>query len=231
METNNQGLIKEEKVMFILLGIILLVSIGVLIINAFNNKDKNLDNNDTPIKETSGQKDNIKDDNTNEPVDILIEEETEDVEINYQPVVNIPSSTGSNIKDQSIPKPKPQPAVLDWTFKDTMVTEAFSGDVITIEKNVLLTNGKEEQANIVILKQELDSWVTVEIIEDTFTVSTGLYKYIYSYGSSTKELLLTVNNKLSIDTISILKLNELVDESTITIEEYSFTVSLKTKVS
>lgn len=221
METNNQGLIKEEKVMFILLGIILLVSIGVLIINAFNNKDTNLDNNDTPIKETSGQKDNIKDDNNNEPVDILIEEETEDVEINYQPVVNIPSSTGSNIKDQSISKPKPQPVVLDWTFKDTMVTEAFSGDVITIEKNVLLTNGKEEQANIVILKQELDSWITVEIIEDTFTVSTGLYKYIYSYGSSTKELLLTVNNKISIDTISILKLNELVDESTIAIEEYT----------
>lgn len=221
METNNQGLIKEEKVMFILLGIILLVSIGVLIINAFNNKDTNLDNNDTPIKETSGQKDNIKDDNNNEPVDILIEEETEDVEINYQPVVNIPSSTGSNIKDQSIPIPKPQPVVLDWTFKDTMVTEAFIGDVITIEKNVLLTNGKEEQANIVILKQELDSWITVEIIEDTFTVSTGLYKYIYSYGSSTKELLLTVNNKLSIDTISILKLNELVDEPTITIEEYT----------
>ena len=221
METNNQGLIKEEKVMFILLGIILLVSIGVLIINAFNNKDTNLDNNDTPIKEASGQKDNIKDDNNNEPVDILIEEETEDVEINYQPVVNIPSSTGSSIKDQSIPKPKPQPVVLDWTFKDTMVTEAFSGDVITIEKNVLLTNGKEEQANIVILKQELDSWITVEIIEDTFTVSTGLYKYIYSYGSSTKELLLTVNNKLSIDTISILKLNELVDESTITVEEYT----------
>ena len=43
METNNQGLIKEEKVMFILLGIILLVSIGVLIINAFNNKDTNLE--------------------------------------------------------------------------------------------------------------------------------------------------------------------------------------------
>lgn len=219
METNNQGLAKEEKVMFIILGIILLVSIGVLIINALSNRNKNLDNNDTPIKETSGQKDNIKDDNTNEPVDILIEEETENVEITYQPVVNIPSSTGSNNKDQSTSKPKP--VVLDWTLKNTIVTKAFSGDVITIEKNVLLTNGKEEQANVVILKQELDSWIPVDITEDSFIVSTGLYKYIYSYGSSTKELLLTVNNKLTIDTISILKLNELVDESTITIEEYN----------
>lgn len=219
METNNQGLAKEEKVMFIILGIILLVSIGVLIINALSNRNKNLDNNDTPIKETSGQKDNIKDDNTNEPVDILIEEETENVEITYQPVVNIPSSTGSNNKDQSTSKPKP--VVLGWTLKNTIVTKAFSGDVITIEKNVLLTNGKEEQANVVILKQELDSWIPVDITEDSFIVSTGLYKYIYSYGSSTKELLLTVNNKLTIDTISILKLNELVDESTITIEEYN----------
>ena len=58
METNNQGLAKEEKVMFIILGIILLVSIGVLIINYFSNKETNLDNNDTPIKETNGQKDN-----------------------------------------------------------------------------------------------------------------------------------------------------------------------------
>ena len=89
--------------MFIILGIILLVAIGVLIINSFK-KDKNLDNNETPIVETSGQEDKVVDDNINEPEDILIEEETEDVEINYQPVVNIPSSTGSNIKDQSIPK-------------------------------------------------------------------------------------------------------------------------------
>ena len=37
MQSNEQGLAKEEKVMFIILGIILLVSIGVLIINYFSN--------------------------------------------------------------------------------------------------------------------------------------------------------------------------------------------------
>lgn len=225
METNNQGLAKEEKVMFIILGIILLVSIGVLIINSFSNKDKTLDNNDTPIKETSGQKDNIKDDNTNEPEDILIEEETEEEEIVEEiPVVNIPSSTGTINKGQSTskPKPKPQPVVLDWTFKNTMVTNAFSGDVITVEKNVLLTNGKEREASIVIMKNEQDSWISVDISQGTFEVSAGLYKYIYSYGSSTKELLLTVSNKLTIDTINLLTLNEELDESsTITLEEYT----------
>lgn len=222
METNNQGLAKEEKIMFIILGIILLVSIGVLIINSFSNKENKLDNNDTPIKETSGQKDNIKDDNNNEPVDILIEEETEEEEIVEEiPVVNIPSSTG-NSKDQSNSKPKPKPVVLDWSFKNTMITNAFNGDIITIEKNVLLTNGKEQEASIVVMKNEENSWTTVDITTGTFQVSTGLYKYIYSYGSSTKELLLTVIDKqLTIDTITILQLNELLDEtSTITQEEY-----------
>ena len=220
METNNQGLAKEEKVMFIILGIILLVSIGVLIINYFSNKETNLDNNDTPIKETNGQKDNIKDDSINEPVDILIEEETDSKEI-INPVVNIPSSSGTNTEDQST-KPKPQPIVLDWTFKDTMITAAYTEDIIVVEKNVLLTNGEEKEASIVIMKYEQDTWKTIDITDGSFQVSTGLYKYIYSYGSSTKELLLTVSNKLTIDTISILKLNESLDESsTITLEEYT----------
>lgn len=220
METNNQGLAKEEKVMFIILGIILLVSIGVLIINYFSNKETNLDNNDTPIKETNGQKDNIKDDSINEPVDILIEEETDSKEI-INPVVNIPSSSGTNTEDQST-KPKPQPIVLDWTFKDTMITAAYNEDIIVVEKNVLLTNGEEKEASIVIMKYEQDTWKTIDITDGSFQVSTGLYKYIYSYGSSTKELLLTVSNKLTIDTISILKLNESLDESsTITLEEYT----------
>ena len=46
MKTNDQGLTKEEKVMFIILGIILLVSIGVLITDYFNNKETKLDNID-----------------------------------------------------------------------------------------------------------------------------------------------------------------------------------------
>jgi hypothetical protein len=103
-----------------------------------------------------------------------------------------------------------------------MVTNAFSGDVITVEKNVLLTNGKEREASIVIMKNEQNSWISVDISQGTFEVSAGLYKYIYSYGSSTKELLLTVSNKLTIDTINLLTLNEELDESsTITLEEYT----------
>ena len=154
MDTNKQGLTKEEKVMFTILGMILLVAIWVLILDSFKEKEKNLNTNNTPIQETSGKTDNIKDDNINEPVDVLIEEETEVKKREKNPVVNISSSTGITNKNQSTQKPKPQPVVLDWTFKDTMVTNAFCGDVITIEKNVLLTNGKEHEANVVIMKYE-----------------------------------------------------------------------------
>ena len=35
METNEQGLTKEEKIMFGILGIILIVAVGVLIFNSF----------------------------------------------------------------------------------------------------------------------------------------------------------------------------------------------------
>ncbi len=220
METNEQGLTKEEKIMFLILGIILLVAIGVLIINSFSKKDTNLDNNETPITETSGKGENIVDDNTNEPEDILIEEESDDDIVIY-PVVNIPSSSG-NEEDQSIPKPKPQPVVLDWNFKSTMVTTAYSNDVITIEQNVLLTNGEEAAANVVVMRYDNNAWISQDISDGTFTVQEGLYKYVYSYGSSTKELLLTVSNKLTLDTLSILELNETLNEnSSITIEEFT----------
>lgn len=220
METNQQGLTKEEKVMFSILGIILLVAIGVLIINSFGSK-KELDNNETPMTETSGQKDNIIDESTNDTEEILIEEESDTDDTTYYPIVNIPSSPGEVEEDQSTPKPIPQPIILNWTFKNTMVTNAFSGDVITIEKNVLLTNGEEKEASIVIMKYEQDTWNSIDISSGYLTVTTGLYKYIYSYGSSTKELLLIVSNKLSLDTISILKLNETIDEtSSITQEDY-----------
>lgn len=219
METNEQGLVKEEKIMFLLLGIILLVSIGVLIINSISSKKEVLDDNDTPIKETSGQKDNVVDENINATDENLIEDESEDIVV-YQPVININSSLGSKKENQS--KPKPKPEFLDWVFKDSMVTNAFSGDVVTIERNVLLTNGQEAEANIVIMKYENDSWIIIDSTASTFIVDIGLYKYIYSYGSSTKELLLTVSNRVVVENVDLLDLNESIDEtSSITIEEFN----------
>ncbi|MDE5888551.1 MAG: hypothetical protein K2H20_00875, partial [Bacilli bacterium] len=62
METNEQGLTREERLMFGILGIILIVAIGVLIIKAFSENERVLE--ETPITENSGQHNNINEDIT-----------------------------------------------------------------------------------------------------------------------------------------------------------------------
>lgn len=221
METNEQGLTKEERLMFSILGIILLVAVGVLIIGNTTSKDRELEDNKTPMTNTSEKKEEVKDDNNNEPVDILIEEETEE-EDSYYPVVTIPSSPGTNNEEEPIIAPVVRPIELDWTFKNTMVTEAYSGDTIYIEKNVLLLNGVEQEAIISVLKYEQETWIEVDITSLSFNVTEGYYKYIYSCGSYTKELLLTVKPRFAYTEITLLKLNELLTEnSTINIEEFT----------
>ena len=218
METNNQGLTKEEKIMFSILGIILMIAIGVLIIGRFTSNERNLEDNKTPITEQSEPKKEIIDDSSNEPEDILIEDETEEEEINY-PVVNTPSSPGTNELEKPITSPVVKPVILDWTFKTTMITEAYNGDIITIEKNVILSNGEEQEATISVNKYEQNTWTQVDISTNSFIATTGIYKYIYSCGSYTKELLLTVKERFQIESLNILKLNELLTEESLTTQE------------
>ena len=221
METNNQGLTKEEKIMFSILGIILMIAIGVLIIGRFTSNERKLEDNKTPITEQSEPKKEIIDDSTSEPEEILIEDETEEEEI-YYPVVNAPSSPGTNELEKPITSPVVKPVILDWRFKTTMITNAYNGDIITIEKNVILSNGEEQEATISVNKYEQNTWKQVDISTNSFVATTGIYKYIYSCGSYTKELLLTVRERFQIESLNILKLNELLpEESLITQEEFS----------
>ncbi len=220
MQSNEQGLAKEEKVMFIILGIILLIAIGVLIINSFSSNDRNPDNNETPITENNGQKDEIVDEEINEPEEDLIEEESEET-VTYLPIVNNTSSQKENLKEDQSSDKEEVPKELTWTFKNTMVTQANDGDIIIIEKNVLLSDGTEAPATITIKKEENNEWITINTINDSFQVTEGTYKYIYSYGSNTKELLLVVTKQFTFTKINFLKLNDyLTEESTITQEDY-----------
>ena len=220
MQSNEQGLAKEEKVMFIILGIILLIAIGVLIINSFSSNDRNLDNNETPITENNGQKDEIVEEEINESEEDLIEEESEEI-VKYLPIVNNTSSQKENLKEDQSSDKEEVPKELTWTFKNTMVTQANDGDIIIIEKNVLLSDGTEAPATITIKKEENNEWITISTINDSFQVTEGTYKYIYSYGSNTKELLLIVTKQFTFTKINFLKLNDyLTEESTITQEDY-----------
>ncbi len=226
METNEQGLTKEEKIMFCILGVILAIAVGVLIINTISKNDRNQNDNETPITENEGQNNNVKDETTTEEPDSDLIEDTNEEESNNDD--SHPSNKPSTIKKPTPTVTRPQnpkptkPIIIDWNFKDTMVTTAYENDTITIENNILLKNGQEAKASIVILKKEETKWVTVDISRNSFIVKGGLYKYVYSYKGQTKELLLTVKNIFTYESINLLELiPEYIDNDEITLEEFT----------
>ncbi len=228
METNEQGLTIEEKIMFSILGIILIIAVGVLIINSFSENERKLDDNETPITENKDGKDNVKDEtNTNGSDSSLIEDTTEESKpiYNSKPTVSKkPSTSTKPTYVVSKPKPKPtspiikddlngtgstQPSVtLAWDFKDTVVVEAYDGDEIIIEEKVILENGEERTAAVTLRKQEGNCYNIIDISSGKVTVTAGVYKYYYTYGDVTKELLLIVKDNLPVTSIEFLKLKE-----------------------
>ena len=65
METNEQGLTKEEKIMFGILGVILIIAVGVLFINSFSANERQKED-ETPITENKGQ-DKVEDETNTNP--------------------------------------------------------------------------------------------------------------------------------------------------------------------
>lgn len=110
METNEQGLTKEEKVMFSILGIILIIAIGVLIINSISSKERTLEeNNSAPITENKGQEDNKKDETiTNNSDSNLIEDTTvqSDIVINNEPIID--NSSSNQLENIVLEETKPE---------------------------------------------------------------------------------------------------------------------------
>lgn len=233
METNEEGLTKEEKIMFSILGIILIVAIGVLIINSFSSNERKLDNKETPITENKGQEETEKD-------EIITDTEEESL-IEEVPTENTtPTNTVvSNVSNNTSPKPTPTikpivpeedlngtgstdiPGIIEWSFKETMITKAYSNETIIVEKNVLLNDGTEVEAVITIRKLEGNAWNIIDISTGSFQVTEGTYKYYYTYGNQTKELLLVVTNKLQYEKLELLALTTYNEETTITEEEFN----------
>lgn len=229
METNEQGLTKEEKIMFGILGIILIVAIGVLIINSFSKNERKLEDTKAPITETQGQKkENTEDETTiNDKHENLIEEDHVE-KVVITPVENSKPSPKPTNTAVTYPKPEVEeqipviPGLIEWSFKNTMVTEAYSNDTIIIDRNVILADGSEVEAVVSLRKLEENSWNLIDISTNEIIVTEGLYKYYYTYGNQTKELLLTVKNYLQIEQLNILTINEEYQEdSNITEEEFN----------
>lgn len=234
METNEQGLTKEEKIMFGILGLILIIAIGVLIINSFSANERKLEDSKTPITETQGQKEDKTEDETitdNQKESLIEDGPLENVAINTV-VSNQPSTKPTQtVTKPSTPENKEDnlgtgnievPGIIEWFFKDTMITSAYSNEIITIDRNVILKDGTEVEAVVTIRKLEGNSWNIIDISSNKITVTEGLYKYYYTYGNQTKELLLTVKNKLQLEKIEFLKLSEeYTEDMNITEEEFA----------
>jgi len=205
METKYEGLTKEEKVMFSILGIILVIAIGILIINTFSENERTL-KVETPITETEN-KGTADDEKTSNSEINLIEDNTDKVNNKIAYVTNLTSSkkgknTGSvsnvskkeEIKDTtSIEKP----VIVQWDFPKDIVTLAEAGTTIKIDKNVVLEDGSVAEAQVTVRKLIDDTYMIQDISKGSILLTEGTYKYYYTYANVTKELVLTVKGYLN----------------------------------
>ncbi len=229
METNEQGLTKEERFMFYLLSIILIVAIGVLVVKSFSDNERVLE--EAPITEKDVTKDNIEEETTSKSDSSLIEETNdnnviEKTNTSYNTSKKNSLLTTANKKTQviatTVVKPENKnegtgstsPVINTWNFKSNIITKAYSGEKINIDKNVILNDGTEREAQVTLRKLIDDTYMIIDISAGYIIATPGTYKYYYTYADVTKELILTVYDTIDVNSISFLNLkDEIIDDS------------------
>ena len=247
METNEQGLTREEKIMFFILGIILIVAVGVLIIDGFSKNDKSL-NSETPTSEveTGKEESNTEDteslkeaeevesetketnneesekgssENTeNKNEETVVEEPKENNESKNEEQSEVKENEQESSTDNNDKKNLPYTAADDdeyvdrhnsgWNFNREIVTEAYTGTKIHINKNVVLENGVMEEAVVTVRRVIGNRLVIIDTKNGEFIAEEGTYVYSYTHNNLTKEIKLNVYNKLEAESVSILGLKE-----------------------
>ena len=233
METNEQKLTKEEKLMFFILGLILTVAVGVLIIDGFSKKDKSLDS-ETPTSEveTGDEEQSQQEFNRdlieapteeNESSDSSSEEQQKSENENSDSEKENNQSKEENKKDESKAseqeknngkKKLPYTAAdgeeddtstSSWKVNREIVTEAYTGTKIKINKNVILENGVMEEAVVTVRRLIGNRLVIIDTKNNEFIAEEGTYVYSYTKNNVTKEITLKVYNNLEpeeVDTLS-----------------------------
>ncbi len=256
METNEQKLTKEEKLMFFILGLILTVAVGVLIIDGFSKNDKSL-KSETPTSEVeTGDEENSQESSSN-----LIEvpqEENESNENSSEEQQEIENNTESDQQKSEVQentdkqeennseenntseqdenngkKNLPSTAADDedyvdnhesgWKVNREVVTEAYTGTKIKVNKNVVLENGVMEEAVVTVRKVIGNRLVIVDTTDNEFIAEEGTYIYSYTHNNITKEITLKVYNNLELEDIDILSLKETEDnKSNLSNESFNY---------
>lgn len=244
METNEQKLTKEEKLMFFILGLILTVAVGVLIIDGFSKNDKSL-KSETPTSEVETGDEEQSQESSSNLIEVPQEEseskensseEQQEIENNTeseqeksevqentdkQEENNSEESNTSEQEKNNGKKNLPYTAADDedyvdnhesgWKVSREVVTEAYTGTKIKINKNVVLENGVMEEAVVTVRKVIGNRLVIVDTTDNEFIAEEGTYIYSYTHNNITKEVTLKVYNNLELEDVDILGLKETED--------------------
>ena len=228
MKANEEGLTKGEKIMFSALGVILVVALGVLIVNNFSNNNRSL-TNETQEEKCQTQvniSDEKEDETINDEKEILKEEKPSTPSsgiVNTSSTIKNPNkkpSTGIVLVPEN---PKPEPVIQEWDFLPSLKTEAYENDEIIIDNRVMLKDNTFAEAVVTIRKLEGNSYNIVELINNRFIATPGLYKYYYTYSNITKEKVLIVYENLKHEKLEILSLNDytFTEDISLTEDEYN----------
>ena len=276
MEANEQGLTTEERIMFAVLGIILVIAIGVLTVNYFSKHERKAEGTtNTSITEKGEQEDVV---DIKEPInseddlkeafqesDIVIDEGLHKITNTSNSYLISKSTTKkvtSNVKKSTTNSERSNKVVeeknegtgstdqgevdegavtyensedLDWTFNSNIVKESYADDIIKVPTTVILTDGTEKSSTVVLKEESTGKEITIE--NNEVILPAGKYIYYYTCNNKTKEIPLTVYNRLNNATISILNINEsktevnedlkyLLENSTITNKENNYKLTI-----
>ena len=240
MEANEQGLTTEERIMFAVLGIILVIAIGVLTVNYFSTHER-VEGTSTTEKERDNQEDNEK----NTPSKDSLKETTNDYsKITFKGIPKRIKTKSTNSKSKKSTSPKqlsnqkeekededdnngqgstlPDDGEiddegvikygeeLDWTFNTNIVKESYANEIIKVPNTVKLTDDSEKEAEVKIVNSKTGEEIVIE--NNEVSLPSGEYKYIYTCNGFTKELPLVVYNRLENVDMEIIKANDLLKE-------------------
>ena len=291
MKANEQGLTLEERIMFAVLGIILVIAIGVLTFNHFSSHERKLEEPNNTTETEKGEDKSIKDkEKTVKPVDTLKEESTDNSKIIIEGLpyiietINSESLSKKNTTSNSTTKSKPITKTisnaleikeneiddsvgatgngevddgvgstdngevdekaayldssenLDWTFNSNIVKESYANEIIIIPTTVKLIDGQEKEATVEIRNASTGEREVIQ--NNEIVLPSGNYIYYYTCNNITKEMPLTVYNKLDSAKIVFASVKDtyseysedlqfLIDNSTITNNENNYKINIK----
>ena len=266
MKANEQGLTTEERIMFAVLGIILVIAIGVLTLNYFSTHERKAEGTNTTEK--GEQKDVVDNEETTTSEDNLKEVSNDNSKVTIKGLPNVTKTTSTtklskvaNTKkqNQSSTTTKEEESDegtgstdegevdeggvvldnsenLDWTFNSNIVKESYANVSIEVPTTVTLTDGTPKEATVVIKEKTTGNEMTIE--DNHISLPSGEYIYYYTCNNQTKELPLTIYNKLDNTKITIARVKDtysnyneelqfLIDNSTVTNNDNTYNINIK----